>query len=356
MEKKRDSYSSLIENKSLKYLFFILFFIIALSLLYIFNEFFWPFLFALFIYIALRPVHDYITKYLKKRFWSSLVLVLILILLGLIPSLYLLISLSDQTYQFYIFLQQQFNSAFLNDLINNNRFYKIFFPYIDIGNANIFQHIINLLQKTSLEIFSNLTSILTFSIKLIINIFFLIIILFFLFKDGYKLDDSIYRVLPFPKDIEKDLIDKLKEVITVLLAGNLLIMILQGFVLGLGFYIFGIDMPLLWGSIAAILSLIPGIGTALVWLPAVIYLFITGDFLIATVVSIWCLLGYLILENLVKPRLFGRRLNFHPVIFFFLLIGSIQTFNLPGVIIGPLLMTLFYSFWEIYKILYEYNE
>lgn len=106
---------------------------------------------------------------------------------------------------------------------------------------------------------------------------------------------------------------------------------------------------------AALLSLIPVIGTSLVWLPAVVYLVVTGAYLKALFLGVWCLAWYLLLENLVKPKAFGKKLNFNPVIFFFLLIGGIQAFGLPGVFIGPLILTLFYSLWEIYKMLEAYD-
>jgi predicted PurR-regulated permease PerM len=107
---------------------------------------------------------------------------------------------------------------------------------------------------------------------------------------------------------------------------------------------------------AAIFSLIPLVGTTIVWFPLVIYLVIIGSFLKALFLGIWCLAWYLLLENLVKPKVFGHKLNFHPVVFFFLLLGSIQAFGLPGILIGPLLLTLFFSLWEIYKMLREYDE
>jgi predicted PurR-regulated permease PerM len=71
--------------------------------------------------------------------------------------------------------------------------------------------------------------------------------------------------------------------------------------------------------------------------------------------AVWCFMWYMLLENLVKPKVLGDKLNFHPLIFFFLLIASIQAFSLPGIIIGPILLSLFYSFWEIYKLLDEYD-
>jgi predicted PurR-regulated permease PerM len=132
-------------------------------------------------------------------------------------------------------------------------------------------------------------------------------------------------------------------------------MVMQGTALGIGFFIAGIGMSQLWGSIAAILSLIPAIGTMFIWVPAVVYLIVSGNYLNSIFLGIWCLLWYQLLENLVKPKFFGEKLHFHPVIFFFLLLGSIQAFGLPGVIVGPLLLTLFYSFWNVYKLLDEYD-
>mgnify|MGYP003731532113 CR=1 FL=1 len=113
---------------------------------------------------------------------------------------------------------------------------------------------------------------------------------------------------------------------------------------------------MLGGSLAAILSLIPVIGTSMVWLPAVIYLAAIGAYVKAMLLGGWCLGWYLALENIVKPKLFGKKLNFHPVLFFFLLLGSIQAFGLPGVFIGPILLTLYYSLWEIYKMFRIYDR
>jgi predicted PurR-regulated permease PerM len=138
--------------------------------------------------------------------------------------------------------------------------------------------------------------------------------------------------------------------------GNLFIMLLQGLMVGVGLFIAGLSTPLIWGTLAAMLSLIPVIGTTLIWLPASIYLYFTGNYAMAIFAAVWCFSWYMLLENLVKPKIFGDKLNFHPLLFFFLLLGSIEAFNLPGVIIGPIILSLFYSFWEIYKILDDYMQ
>ena len=355
MLENNESYSILKGNKKLLIIFYSFFTIVLISIIYIFRFIFWPFLYALVLYIVLRSFYRYLVKYLKIKWVCSLIIIILIIILIIIPSFLILITLADQAYEFYIYLQQQYRQGVFDEIIRNSGLVTKIFSYTGITEKEILSQIIDMLSKTSLKIFSNLTGVLTFSIKFVINIFFMLLILFFLFKDGDNLSEKFYSALPFPNDIEKKIVRRLNNVIKVLLAGNVFIMILQGLVVGIAFAVFGLDMPLLWACVTAILSLIPVIGTPFIWVPAVIYFIIKSSYISAVIIGLWCFLGYLILENIVKPKVFGKRLNFHPLIFFFLLLGSIEAFNLPGVIIGPVLLTLFFSLWELYKILNEYK-
>ena len=203
--------------------------------------------------------------------------------------------------------------------------------------------------------FRNITSIISFQVSLIMNFFCMVLILFFLLKDGDALGALMYKALPFPKEIEHDVSKRLQRAINVLVTGNLFIMGIQGFMLGIGLYIAGFSAPLLWGVIGSVFSLLPLIGTSVVWIPAVVYLIVIKSYFWAVFVGVWSLLWYLVLENLLKPIIFGGTLSFHPLLFFFLLLGSIQTFGMGGIIIGPIILTLFVSLWEIYKMLDLYG-
>ena len=355
MQDNNESYSILKSNKKLLILFYAFFAVVLISIVYIYRFIFWPFLYALVLYIVLRSFYRYLLRYLKIKWVCSLIIIILIILLIIIPSIIILINVADQAYEFYIFLQNQYRHGIFSDFIRNNTLIQKAFSYTDVTEGEILKQIVDMLSKTSLKLFSNLTTILTFSVKFIINIFFMLLILFFLFKDGDNLSDKFYNALPFPNDIEKKIVRRLNNVIKVLLAGNLFIMVLQGLVVGIVFTVFGLNMPLLWACVTAILSLIPVIGTTLIWLPAVIYFIVNGSYISAAIIGVLCFLGYLVLENLVKPKIFGKRLKFHPLIFFFLLLGSIEAFNLPGVIIGPVLLTLFFSLWELYTILNQYK-
>jgi len=352
---EKNSYEILFRNRTMKMYFLILFAVIVLFLLYIFRFYLWIFLYALIFYVALRPLHELLLKYVKKRIFSSTLIILIILALVVIPSMFLLMVLSEQIYELYGKVHFTISYDSLKEIGNQPLVDKTL-TFLNIEKAELGQRVMSYFKETSMNAFSSITSIVSFPINFVIKFFFMMLILFFLFKDAYNVEGAVYRILPLPTDLEMDIVKRLKGVIYVLMLGNLLIMLLQGFMVGIGLFIAGVSTPLIWGTLAAILSLIPVIGTTLIWLPASIYLYYTGNSGMAVFTACWCFSWYMVLENAVKPKIFGDRLNFHPLLFFFLLLGSIEAFNLPGVIIGPIILSLFYSFWEIYKILDDYMQ
>jgi predicted PurR-regulated permease PerM len=348
------SYEKIKENKTLKTLFFLLFGAIIIGLFFILRFYFWPFLFALILYLALRPFNDKLEKLVRLRSISSAIIIIGLFLVILVPLFFLFVALADQTMELYGVIEKEISGGIILKWQKTVLVKKVLL-FININPADVTQKITELIQNGAVSTVSSFTKLLSFPINFTISFFFMILMLFFLLKDGYKLDSVIYETLPFPDDLEKMVVDRLKEVIRVLLAGNLMIMAFQGIAIGVGLSIAGISIPLVWGTIAGVLSLIPVVGTSLIWIPAALVLIFKGAYGWALFLAIWSLVWYLLLENLVKPKVFGKKLNFHPLLFFFLLLGSIQAFNLPGVLIGPILLTLFYSFWEIYKFFDEYD-
>lgn len=351
MLESKKSYNIIKENRTLLRLFYILLGAVAAGLIYVFRFYFWPFLFALIIYMALRPVSERLRKAIRFETISSILMLAGLSCVVFVPVLLLLLGIADQAMDFYRHMRDELVRAEVSDWLAQSEAAQWLYAQFNINRSEILAKTLSFLEQASMSIFNNVTLVVGFSLNFAMNFVFMLLILFFLFKDGYKLDEPFYRILPFPDDVEQDVVKRLKEVVKMLLAGNLFIMALQGLFLGLGFFIAGIPGVLLWASIAAVLSLIPVVGTMMVWIPAAAFLAIKGSYFYAVFVAVWSLGWYLALENLVKPAIFGKKLNFHPLIFFFLLIGSIKAFGLAGVILGPVLLTLFFSLWEIYKII-----
>ncbi|HPS57308.1 MAG TPA: AI-2E family transporter [Spirochaetota bacterium] len=348
------SYELLNQNRTMKFVFLAIFAVIIGFLLFIFRGYLWLFLYSMIFFVVLKPMHDRVLSLVKIRILSATIVILFLLCIVIIPMMYLLVILGDQAYELYAQIHFDLSHDFIRQ-INQNKIVSDLMVLFNIQQGELAAKITSFIQNTTMSVFSSITSIISFPIALAIKFLLMLLILFFLFKDGHIIDKSLYRIIPLPDDLERDVVVRLKKVIYILMMGNLMIMCLQGFMVGLGLYIAGVKMPLLWGSLAAILSLIPVIGTTFIWIPAAVFLACIGQYRMAIFTAVWCFSWYMLLENLVKPKVLGDKLDFHPLIFFFLLLASIQAFSLPGVIIGPILLSLFYSFWEIYKLLDEYD-
>ena len=124
---------------------------------------------------------------------------------------------------------------------------------------------------------------------------------------------------------------------------------MQGTICGLAFAIASIEGPVFWGSVMAIMSVVPAFGTAIIWLPALIILALTGDFTGVIVLAVLCGAVAGNLDNIVRPRLVGKDTEMHDLFVLFGTLGGITMFGLLGIIIGPIIAALFITIWEIYE-------
>ncbi len=180
------------------------------------------------------------------------------------------------------------------------------------------------------------------------HFFVILLISFFIFRDGDSLSGILYGILPFPVHLEKQAWNRIVNILDAIIKGNLAVAVVQGVSVGLYFFCFNLPLPILFGGIATFVSLIPIVGTAIVWLPASLYLYVWGDQLIqAIVLGSLSLVTFLSLENIVKPWILDRKLNIHPLFLFLAILGGINEFGLKGVFIGPFLVAIFLVLLEI---------
>jgi predicted PurR-regulated permease PerM len=177
--------------------------------------------------------------------------------------------------------------------------------------------------------------------------------MFFFLMDGDKLLDRILYYLPLKRHDEKRMLEKFTSVTRATLKGTAVIGLLQGGLAGLAFWVVGIPSAVFWGTIMAVLSIIPGIGTALVWGPAVIVLIAGGHFLKAGGLGLFCALVVGSVDNLLRPVLVGKDTRMHELMIFFGTLGGIIMFGIMGMFIGPIVAALFVTIWEIYGVAFK---
>jgi predicted PurR-regulated permease PerM len=200
---------------------------------------------------------------------------------------------------------------------------------------------------------NRLRSVTLGTVNFIFMLFILLYTMFFFFMDGKKLIDKILYYLPLEDQDERRMLDKFTSVTRATLKGTAVIGILQGGLAGAAFAVVGIDSAVFWGTIMAVLSFIPGIGTALVWVPAAIILAATGHAAKAIGLGVFCAAVVGSVDNLLRPILVGRDTQMHELMILFGTLGGIIMFGVVGIIIGPIVAALFVTVWEIYGVAFK---
>ena len=172
--------------------------------------------------------------------------------------------------------------------------------------------------------------------------------MFYSLKDGKNFIKLIGKEIPLRESHKKDLSKKFNSVIYATLYGIIVTSIIAGTLGALGFYIFGLGSPILWGIIMTILSMLPVVGASLVWLPVGIYSIVTGKVLAGVGFMIYCWVAVSSMENIVRPKIIGVKGKVHPVFVLLGVLGGLKVLGLIGIIIGPLLLSILTLFFEIY--------
>jgi predicted PurR-regulated permease PerM len=149
-------------------------------------------------------------------------------------------------------------------------------------------------------------------------------------------------------DDETRMLTQFASITRATVKGTLVIGIIQGGLAGIAFWVAGIEGAAFWGTIMTILSIIPGIGAALVWVPVVILLFVTGQYLTATLLATWCAAVVGTIDNFLRPVLVGRDAKMPDLLILIGTLGGLFLFGPIGFIVGPIVCGLFLTVWDIY--------
>ena len=167
-------------------------------------------------------------------------------------------------------------------------------------------------------------------------------------RDKDNLVSYIKSLLPFSKDVERRLFESSKEITFSVIYGQVIVGILQGITVGIGFFIFGVPNALVLTLLASLAGIFPVIGTTIIWAPVVIYLFVAGNTLPAFGVIIFGILSAF-LDNLVRPIIVARRTKMHSALVLVGMIGGLFLFGIMGFILGPLILAYLLIILEVYR-------
>jgi predicted PurR-regulated permease PerM len=183
----------------------------------------------------------------------------------------------------------------------------------------------------------------------LLNVILMLAILFFIYRDGDRLQEAFWSAVPLRDEDKKALKANLSRVLTAGVLGILGTCLVQGLLGGIGFWICGLPSPVLFGSFMAVAALVPFVGTALFWLPGGIYLLLSGKIAKGIFLLAWGTIVVGTSDNIVRPLLIGGKADLPVSLMALGAIGGFAAFGLMGVVIGPVLLSLSLVFFEMYK-------
>jgi predicted PurR-regulated permease PerM len=247
-------------------------------------------------------------------------------------------------------IQKQISEpAAFSDLLEKIPFYDHIIPY----KETILIKSGEMVGRLSSYLINSLSSVTVMTAQLLFLTFILLYTMFFFFVDGENILKRILHYLPLPPADEARMLDRFTSVTRATLKGMAVIGILQGGLAGAAFAAVGIPSSIFWGTVMIVMSIIPGIGTAIVWGPAAIILAMGGRYTEAAVLGGVCAVAVGSVDNFLRPRLVGKDTKMHELMVFFGTLGGIMMFGVAGIIIGPIVAALLVTVWEIYGVAFQ---
>ena len=302
-----------------------------------------------------RPVYLYLTKLFGDRqHLASLVSLLLLFFIVLIPMMVLIGIVVGQAIEVGQMVtpwvkQTLSDRGGFTEFLESLPFYEHILPYQELIMQKAGQAV-GFISKFLVE---GLSSATLGTVHFFFMAFVMFYSMFFFFMDGDKIIRKMLYYLPLKSSDENRMLEKFTSVTRATLKGTFLIGVLQGGLAGLAFVVVGIPNAVFWGAIMAVLSIIPSVGSALVWLPAAIILIANGQVVGGVGLAIFC--GVLVgsLDNLLRPILVGKDTKLHELMILFSTLGGIFMFGVVGIFIGPIIASLFVTIWEIYGVAFK---
>jgi predicted PurR-regulated permease PerM len=320
------------------------FIVFALILLLIYTSykvvapFITPLLGAAVVAIAAHPLYNRIYKKTNRKNLSSIIIILLIFLLIVIPLIFFANRLLSETINIYNAANSLELTAFSENIKE--------FTGMDI---NFERHTRESLQELSNFFVLSSASLLEKMLRGVIDFFIFFFALFFLLKDGKLVVKKLRRALPIKENIERKLFKEINAAIRGLLTGVLIIAVIEGIVSFIIFTIFGIPNPLLWSFVIALAAYFPIIGPATVYTPAAIYLGVMGNIVGGILLFVFSFGIISSLDNIVKPHVMGKNSKINPIIILLGVLGGISLFGIPGIIVGPLILSILFVVYRIYE-------
>ncbi|USD64793.1 AI-2E family transporter [Vibrio sp. SCSIO 43136] len=310
---------------------------------------------AFIISLLMFPVHEWIEKKLPKYpnssavisclFLTVIIVLPLLAVFGAIVQQAAVVSQNVYTWGTNGGMQEALNHPYVTTLFD---FINEYLPFDAIEPQQIAQKIAEFLSQFGTQLVAISAKILGDATNFLMDFFLMLFVLFFLLRDHDKIITSIRHIIPLSRSQEDRLLEEIEQVSKSAVLGSFLTAIAQGVAGGFGMWLAGFP-GLFWGTMMGFASFIPVVGTALIWVPATFYLFVSGDTNWGIFLLIWSVAIVGSIDNVLRPLLMQGSAGMNTLMIFFSLLGGIQLFGLVGLIYGPLIFAITIVLFNLYE-------
>jgi predicted PurR-regulated permease PerM len=317
---------------------------LALYLSYLVAE---PFLNAIFAAVVLavvfQPLHAKMHFSVRRPNLAATVSTTLVILVVAIPAIVLGVVASKELGDLYRSLNEKSAaqggvSAYLMHLLEMP--VRLLGRYIDLSRVDFRSTLLGWVDGASRFLVGVSGRAVSNLLSLILEVVVVFFTLFFLFRDGNWIQRRVGSVLPLTAEQSTRLVSRVSETIVASVHGGIAVGVAQGLLTGIALWVLGLSSPVLWGLVAALASLIPLVGTGLVWVPATAVLAVDGHWIKALILLAWGAGVVAQIDAVVRPYIISGRAKMHNLLIFFALLGGVKAFGFIGLFMGPVIVSV----------------
>jgi predicted PurR-regulated permease PerM len=316
----------------------------ALYLCYLlFRPFLSPLLSALVIATVFYPVHSRMQRLVRSPSLGALLSTILVTLIIIVPAVMILLAITNEVTGLISLIDQRSTESgglgiYLNQLIE--RPLQWVGQFVDVSQFNIRTVVLGRLRELSTFLVNEIGIVLGSVTSFVVNTVITIFTLFFIFREGKSMRRRVAAVTPLSSEQVEKLFSGIENTIIGTVYGGLVVAAVQGALVGLALWAFGIPSPVLWGAVAAFFALLPIVGTAIVWVPAAVYLLATGHYIQAIILAGWGAGVVGTVDNILRPYLISGRVQMHTLLIFFSVFGGVRVFGFLGLFVGPVILAI----------------
>jgi predicted PurR-regulated permease PerM len=299
--------------------------------------------------IVFYPVHKRLSQRIKRPSLTALVSCVLVILIILVPVALITLAVVNELAGAVQSLQAAVNYVLDPNSRLTGPVMNFLSRFVDISQLRSEEFLLERLKGVSGQIAGQTLGFLGGLASFFIQMFFVVFTMYYFFKDGENISRTIRDALPLEREQADGIISRTREVIDASVYGVLSIAIIQGILGGLAFWILGLPSAIIWGVVMTFLSMVPMLGAFLVWVPAAIYLALTGHWAKAVMLAVWGTLVIGMVDNFLRPKLVGSRTRLHELLIFFAVLGGLNVFGVLGVVLGPVVVAITLALVDVYR-------